>query len=58
VHEPSGEIRHVLTDIIGDKHGLGVENLAGSAAIAGETSRAYRETLTLSYVSVRNPLFC
>lgn len=49
----TGETRYVLTDIIGAKDGLGVENLQGSAAIAGETSRAYRETFTLSYVSGR-----
>lgn len=29
-----------LTDIIGEKHGIGVENLRGSGMIAGETSRA------------------
>ena len=75
------ELRHVITDVIGNKHGIGVENLAGSgkgqlrchntgsfsvyfllyvftrfcftAAIAGETARAYREIFTLSYVTGR-----
>lgn len=32
-------------------HGIGVENLRGSGMIAGETSRAYDETFTLSYVT-------
>ena len=43
-----------LTDIIGQKHGIGVENLRGSGMIAGETSRAYREIFTLSYVTGRS----
>jgi acetyl-CoA carboxylase / biotin carboxylase 1 len=43
-----------LTDIIGNKHGIGVENLQGSGKIAGETSRAYDETFTLSYVTGRS----
>ena len=43
-----------LTDIIGTKHGLGVENLQGSGTIAGETSRAYDEGFTLSYVTGRS----
>ena len=33
--------------------GIGVENLRGSGLIAGETSRAYDETFTLSYVTGR-----
>ena len=32
---------------------IGVENLCGSGLIAGETSRAYREGFTLSYVTGR-----
>eukprot|EP00178_Gracilaria_changii_P014241 TRINITY_DN402_c0_g1_i1.p1 TRINITY_DN402_c0_g1~~TRINITY_DN402_c0_g1_i1.p1 ORF type:complete len:2462 (+),score=353.38 TRINITY_DN402_c0_g1_i1:1194-8579(+) len=43
-----------VTDIIGLEHGIGVENLMGSGLIAGETSRAYEETFTLSYVSSRS----
>lgn len=43
-----------LTDIIGTKHGIGVENLQGSGKIAGETSRAYDEGFTLSYVTGRS----
>lgn len=43
-----------LTDIIGTTHGIGVENLQGSGKIAGETSRAYDEIFTLSYVTGRS----
>lgn len=35
-------------------HGIGVENLRGSGMIAGETSRAYDEAFTLSYVTGRS----
>lgn len=51
--EEEGEVRYRITDIIGAKDGLGVENLKGSGMIAGETSRAYEETVTLSLVSGR-----
>ncbi|XP_055343612.1 acetyl-CoA carboxylase-like [Paramacrobiotus metropolitanus] len=43
-----------LLDIYGKENGLGVENLRGSAAIAGETSRAYEEIVTMSLVSCRS----
>jgi len=43
-----------LTDVIGTKNGIGVENLQGSGKIAGETSRAYDEIFTLSYVTGRS----
>jgi len=43
-----------IDDIIGTKHGIGVENLQGSGLIAGETSRAYDEIFTLSYVTGRS----
>ena len=43
-----------LTDIIGTNEGIGVENLQGSGKIAGETSRAYDEIFTLSYVTGRS----
>jgi len=49
-----GEERWVITDIIGKPGAdLGVENLRGSGTIAGETSRAYSESFTLSYVTGR-----
>ncbi|CAE8694554.1 unnamed protein product, partial [Polarella glacialis] len=54
-----GEERYVLDAIIGQsqkstKGGIGVENLKGSGLIAGETSRAYQETFTLSYITGRS----
>jgi acetyl-CoA carboxylase/biotin carboxylase 1 len=49
-----GEKRYKLEDIVGEKDGLGVENLRGSGMIAGETSAAYDETFTLSYVTGRS----
>lgn len=45
---------YAIEDIIGTKHGIGVENLQGSGMIAGETSRAYDEIFTLSYVTGRS----
>ena len=50
----NGENQYVLDAIIGQIHGIGVENLRGSGLIAGETSRAYDETFTLSYVTGRS----
>lgn len=54
-----GEQRYVLDAIIGEgqkstRGGIGVENLQGSGLIAGETSRAYKETFTLSYITGRS----
>jgi len=54
VRTASGEVRYKLDAIIGQAHGIGVENLRGSGLIAGETSRAYDETFTLSYVTGRS----
>eukprot|EP01006_Ploeotia_vitrea_P038946 TRINITY_DN66291_c5_g2_i1.p1 TRINITY_DN66291_c5_g2~~TRINITY_DN66291_c5_g2_i1.p1 ORF type:complete len:1951 (+),score=1116.81 TRINITY_DN66291_c5_g2_i1:135-5855(+) len=51
--QDSGEVRWMLTDIVGRKDGMGVENLSGSGMIAGETSRAYEEVFTLTYVTGR-----
>merc|ERR1719272_123890 len=49
-----GEKRYKLNYIVGEKDGIGVENLRGSGLIAGETSQAYAETFTLSYVTGRS----
>lgn len=46
--------RWIITDIIGAKHGLGVENLSGSGLIAGETSLAYEEIFTITLVTGRS----
>jgi acetyl-CoA carboxylase carboxyltransferase component/biotin carboxyl carrier protein len=50
----AGEERWMLTDIIGSEPDLGVENLRGSGTIAGETSRAYGCSFTLTYVTGRS----
>lgn len=52
--EVNGEVRHKIIDIIGVVDGLGVENLSGSGMIAGETSAAYDECFTLTYVTGRS----
>ena len=40
--------------IYGNNHyAFGVECLQGSGLIAGETSRAYEETVTITYTTVR-----
>lgn len=49
-----GEDMKEITDIVGAEHGIGVENLMGSGLIAGETSRAYEETFTITYVTARS----
>uniref|UniRef100_A0A674K9S8 acetyl-CoA carboxylase n=1 Tax=Terrapene triunguis TaxID=2587831 RepID=A0A674K9S8_9SAUR len=51
--EEGGESRYVLTDIIGKDEGFGVENLRASGAIAGESSIAYDEIVTISMVTCR-----
>lgn len=42
--------RYKITDIIGKDEGLGVENLKGSGMIAGESSLAYDEIITMNLV--------
>ncbi|KZT31273.1 hypothetical protein SISSUDRAFT_1067904 [Sistotremastrum suecicum HHB10207 ss-3] len=49
-----GERRHMLTNIIGLQDGLGVECLKGSGLIAGETSRAYDDIVTIMLVTARS----
>ncbi|XP_022053957.2 acetyl-CoA carboxylase isoform X2 [Acanthochromis polyacanthus] len=51
--EEGGESRYIITDIIGNAEGLGVENLRGSGMIAGESSLAYEEIITISMVTCR-----
>ncbi|XP_056232116.1 acetyl-CoA carboxylase isoform X2 [Seriola aureovittata] len=51
--EEGGESRYIITDIIGKDEGLGVENLRGSGMIAGESSQAYEEIITISMVTCR-----
>uniref|UniRef100_A0A452R4Q4 Acetyl-CoA carboxylase 1 n=1 Tax=Ursus americanus TaxID=9643 RepID=A0A452R4Q4_URSAM len=51
--EEDGESRYVITDIIGKDSGVGIENLRGSGMIAGESSLAYDEIVTISLVTCR-----
>ncbi|XP_012813279.2 acetyl-CoA carboxylase 1 isoform X2 [Xenopus tropicalis] len=51
--EDEGESRYKITDIIGKEEGLGVENLRGSGMIAGESSLAYEEIITINLVTCR-----
>lgn len=45
--------RYKITDIIGKQDGIGVENLRYAGMIAGETSQAYNEIVTISMVTCR-----
>jgi acetyl-CoA carboxylase / biotin carboxylase 1 len=49
----NNEKRFKILDIIGKQDGIGVENLKGSGLIAGETSLAYKDIFTISYVASR-----
>ncbi|RLU22271.1 hypothetical protein DMN91_004549 [Ooceraea biroi] len=54
IEDPAGESRYKITDIIGkDGNDVGVENLKYAGLIAGETSRAYDQIITISIVSCR-----
>jgi acetyl-CoA carboxylase/biotin carboxylase 1 len=48
-----GDGRYALVDIFGAEDGIGVENLMGSATIAAETSAAYHDCFTITYVAAR-----
>lgn len=49
----NGEVRYKITDVIGKQDSIGVENLRGSGMIAGETSDAYNEIVTISLCTCR-----
>lgn len=51
--EDEGEPRYKITDIIGAKDGIGVENLRYAGMIASETSKAYEDIVTISLVTCR-----
>ncbi|KAG8178328.1 hypothetical protein JTE90_026296 [Oedothorax gibbosus] len=51
--EDEGESRYKITDVIGKEDGLGVKNLRWAGTIAGESSQAYKEIITISLVSCR-----
>ena len=50
----NGNMVYAIDAIIGSEPDLGVENLAGSGLIAGETSRAYKDIVTLTVVTGRS----
>lgn len=53
--EENNETRYIIDGVVGNlKNPIGVENLRGSGLIAGETSKAYEEIFTLSYVTGRS----
>lgn len=51
--QDDNETRYKITDIIGKDDGLGVENLKFAGMIAGESSRAYNEIVTITMVTCR-----
>ncbi|KAJ1612018.1 acetyl-CoA carboxylase like biotin dependent carboxylase [Cryptosporidium canis] len=51
-HPKDGKV-YKITDVIGSQLGLGVENLSGSGGIAGETSKASRSIMTITYATTR-----
>uniref|UniRef100_A0A183AJ56 CoA carboxyltransferase N-terminal domain-containing protein n=1 Tax=Echinostoma caproni TaxID=27848 RepID=A0A183AJ56_9TREM len=51
--EDYGEMRYKIIDIVGKDHDMSVENLRGSAMIAGETSVAYDDIFTITIVTNR-----
>lgn len=51
---PDGKVIHRIESIVGASDGLGVENLRGSAMIAGATSEAYNDIFTITLVSCRS----
>ncbi|KAF2069876.1 hypothetical protein CYY_008806 [Polysphondylium violaceum] len=52
--DPTNPDRWIISDIIGQKNGIGVENLSWSGLIAGETSQAYDEIFTITLVTGRS----
>ncbi|XP_071044333.1 acetyl-CoA carboxylase isoform X1 [Parasteatoda tepidariorum] len=52
--EDEGESRYKITDIIGRESALGVKNLQYAGMIAGESSQAYKDVITISMVSCRS----
>ncbi|XP_021953724.1 acetyl-CoA carboxylase isoform X2 [Folsomia candida] len=51
--EDEGESRYKVTTIVGVEDGIGVENLRYAGTIASETSRAYKEIVTMTMVTCR-----
>jgi len=53
LRESETRCRYRLLSIVGRVDGIGVENLSGSALVAGETARAYEQIPTYTLVSSR-----
>ena len=53
IQDEDNESRYKITSIIGLADDIGVENLSAAGMIAGETSQAYDEIVTISLVSGR-----
>lgn len=51
--QDENESRYKITSIIGQGEDLGVENLSAAGLIAGETSQAYDEIVTMSMTTAR-----
>eukprot|EP00095_Tigriopus_kingsejongensis_P004246 maker-scaffold711_size108467-snap-gene-0.33 protein:Tk04246 transcript:maker-scaffold711_size108467-snap-gene-0.33-mRNA-1 annotation:"hypothetical protein DAPPUDRAFT_222043" len=51
--QEDGESRYQITDVIGQADDIGVENLSAAGLIAGETSQAYQEIVTISMTTAR-----
>jgi len=51
--DDGSENRYKVVDIIGLADDMGVENLSSAAMIAGETSQAYRDVVTMSMATAR-----
>ncbi|GFR07112.1 acetyl-CoA carboxylase [Trichonephila clavata] len=51
--DDEGESRYKITDIVGRDDGLGVKNLTCAGMIAGESSQAYKDIITISMVTCR-----
>lgn len=52
--EDKGETRYKIEDIIGKVHGIGVECLKYAGLIAGESSLAYEEIVTITMTTCRS----
>ena len=51
--EDEGESRYQITSIVGAANDIGVENLSAAGQIAGETSAAYQDIVTISLATAR-----
>uniref|UniRef100_A0A6G1S971 Acetyl-CoA carboxylase n=1 Tax=Aceria tosichella TaxID=561515 RepID=A0A6G1S971_9ACAR len=52
--EENGEVRYKINDVIGKVDGIGVECLKYAGMIAGESSQAYNEVVTITMTTCRS----